>query len=225
MFDRIAPAYDRLNHILSWGLDRRWRRHAAQRLDLASGARVLDLAVGTGDLLIEILHQHPQVNEGLGVDLSEEMLARCRVKLKDRQLSERARLLAADALDLPFPDDHFDALTMAFGIRNTTDRCVALTEMLRVVKPGGQVVILEFALPGNRLIRWIYRIYLRIVLPLVGGLLSGRPGAYRYLFQTIEGFHAPEDFRDLMLEAGFDTVQIVSLSYGTVCVYDGRKGG
>jgi demethylmenaquinone methyltransferase/2-methoxy-6-polyprenyl-1,4-benzoquinol methylase len=174
--------------------------------------------------LIQTLRSHPQLQDAVGVDLSERMLVHCREKLTRYNLAARATLQIGDALALPFADRSFDAVTMAFGIRNTADRCAALREMVRVLKPGGQAVILEFALPRSPWLRWVYLAYLRSVVPLVGGILSGRPSAYRYLNRTIEGFHSPGSFRALMLESGFARVDIVPLSWGTVCIYDGTLG-
>jgi demethylmenaquinone methyltransferase/2-methoxy-6-polyprenyl-1,4-benzoquinol methylase len=223
MFDRIAPAYDRLNRILSFGQDVFWRRRAARCLDLPANAQVLDLAVGTGDLLMAVLHAHPSVRGATGIDLSPAMLERCERKLVQRGLREKVTLQAGDAMNLPLEDSLFDGITMGFGIRNLSNRLKGLQEMHRVLKPGGTLAILEFAWPKTRWLRALYTIHLRLMVPVVGGLLSGHRGAYRYLNQTIEGFDRPAAFCSLMEQAGFHDVAVTLFSGGIVGLYRGRK--
>jgi len=224
MFDRIAPTYDLLNHLLSFGRDCSWRRKAARQLGKDGPLKVVDLATGTGDLLISLLRERANVTEASGLDVSENMLGICREKLRRRGLAERASLLRADASATPFPEGMFDAVTMGFGIRNAADVSKTLAEMHRILKPGGAVLILEFSLPRRPVVRWCYVKYLRFVVPFVGALVSGDRPAYRYLNQSIEGFYRPEDFASLMRETGFRGVSVIPLAFGVASIYQGLKG-
>lgn len=223
MFDRIAPTYDLLNHALSWGRDYSWRRKAAGPLDKSRSLKVIDLATGTGDLLIALLRQRPNIAEAVGLDVSANMLGICREKLSRCSLMGRIELLCADASATPFPENAFDAATMAFGIRNTPDVSRTLKEMCRILKPGGIAVILEFSLPRNRVLRCCYLTYLRLMVPLIGSLVSGDKPAYRYLDKSIEHFHGPEEFVALMRGAGFSDVSAVPLTFGVASIYSGSK--
>lgn len=201
MFDRVAPRYDLLNRLLSAGIDVRWRRAAVDLLALGAPARVLDLCTGTADLLIEVLRRDPR-HRGIGLDLSQEMLARGRPKLAQRGLAARAALVSGDAEHLPLPAASFDAALVAFGIRNVGNALGALHELRRVLRPGAALVVLEFATPPG-LFGALYRIYFGRVLPLVGGLLSGDRGAYAYLPASVAKFPTPEAFAALLAAAGF----------------------
>jgi demethylmenaquinone methyltransferase/2-methoxy-6-polyprenyl-1,4-benzoquinol methylase len=224
LFDRIAPTYDPLNHLLSFGRDFSWRRKAARQIDAGDGLKVIDLAAGTGDMLIALLREHPDIAEATGLDISENMLDLCRAKLHRRNLEGRVNLLCADAAATSLPDDHFDAATMAFGIRNTPDAAATLREIHRLLKPGGTAVILEFSLPSRPIVRRFYLWYLRHVMPLVGALISGDRRAYRYLDESIEGFLQPAEFTRLMDQAGFREIAVVPLTYGVASIYRGVKG-
>jgi demethylmenaquinone methyltransferase/2-methoxy-6-polyprenyl-1,4-benzoquinol methylase len=223
MFDRIARTYDVLNHFLSLGRDRSWRRRAARRLDASRCRKVIDLATGTGDMLIDLLREHLGITEATGIDISESMLEVCRRKLRKRSLLNRARISCGDASATPFPDDTFDAATMAFGIRNTPDASATLQEIRRILKPGATALILEFALPPCPVMRWFYLQYLRHVVPFVGSLISGDRQAYRYLNTSIEGFLRPTEFCRLMEEAGFRDVSARPLTFGVASIYMGVK--
>ncbi len=223
MFDRIAPTYDLLNHLLSLGRDFSWRRKTIRQLDTSRGLKVLDLATGTGDMLITLFHERPNTAEATGLDISENMLATGREKLRKRGLLDRARLLCADASKMPFADGTFDAATMAFGIRNTADAAATLREIHRILKPGGTALILEFSLPACPVVRWFYLRYLRWVVPFVGALVSGDRHAYRYLNTSIEGFRQPEEFCRLMQEASFREVSAIRLTFGVASIYRGVK--
>jgi demethylmenaquinone methyltransferase/2-methoxy-6-polyprenyl-1,4-benzoquinol methylase len=224
MFDRIAPTYDLLNHLLSLGRDSSWRRKTVRQLHASPDLKVLDLATGTGDMLITLFRERPNVVEATGLDISENMLATGREKLRKRGLIHRVRLLCADASRMPFADGTFDAATMAFGIRNTADASATLHEIHRILKPGGTALILEFSLPACPVMRWFYLRYLRLVVPFVGALVSRDRHAYRYLDESIEGFQQPAEFCHLMQEAGFHDVSAIPLTLGVASIYKGIKG-
>jgi demethylmenaquinone methyltransferase/2-methoxy-6-polyprenyl-1,4-benzoquinol methylase len=224
MFDRIAPTYDLLNHLLSFGRDYAWRRRTAQQLNQQGAPKVIDLATGTGDLLLSLLAARPDITDAVGLDVAENMLALCRTKLHRRGLAQRVELVQGDAAATPFPDDTFDAATMGFGIRNMPDARQTLREIHRILKPGGTALILEFSLPKNRVWRWCYLKYLRLAVPFVGALISADTRAYRYLNESIEGFYQAEDFSSLLREAGFREVSVTPLTWGVASIYRGVKG-
>jgi demethylmenaquinone methyltransferase/2-methoxy-6-polyprenyl-1,4-benzoquinol methylase len=223
MFDRIAPTYDLLNHLLSVGRDYSWRRRVTEQLRGRKVPRLVDLATGTGDLLISLLRGCPTLEKATGLDISERMLALCREKLRTRGLAERVELVCADASATPFSAGTFDAATMAFGIRNTPSAVATLAEIHRILKPGGAALILEFSLPANRALRWCYLKYLRSVVPWIGAVISGDRHAYRYLDESIEAFYRPEAFATLMRQAGFHAVSAIPLTWGVASIYKGTK--
>lgn len=223
MFDRIAPTYDLLNHLLSLGRDYAWRRKVTRQLVGRGSLHLLDLATGTGDLLISLLRRCPVVEKATGLDISERMLELCREKLRARGLAERVELVCADASATPFSEGTFDVATMAFGIRNTSNAAATLAEIHRLLKPGGTAMILEFSLPRHRLVRWCYLKYLRSVVPWIGAAVSGDKHAYRYLDESIEGFHQPEAFSCLMQQTGFREVSVIPLTFGVASIYKGTK--
>ncbi len=223
MFDRIAPTYDLLNHLLSLGRDYAWRRKVTRQLVGRGSLHLLDLATGTGDLLISLLRRCPVIEKATGLDISERMLELCREKLRARGLAERVELVCADASATPFSEGAFDVATMAFGIRNTSNAAATLAEIHRLLKPGGTAMILEFSLPRHRLVRWCYLKYLRSVVPWIGAAVSGDKRAYRYLDESIEGFHQPEAFSSLMQQTGFREVSVIPLTFGVASIYKGTK--
>jgi demethylmenaquinone methyltransferase/2-methoxy-6-polyprenyl-1,4-benzoquinol methylase len=217
MFDRIAPRYDLLNRLLSGGTDVRWRRAAVDLLDAPPQARILDLCTGTADLLAEALGRDHE-RRGLGLDLSREMLTRGARKLARAGLSERGALAQADAERLPVRDASCDGALVAFGIRNLADPGAALREVRRVLRAGGRLVVLEFAMPRGAL-GALYRVYFREVLPRVGGLLSGDRAAYAYLPASVGLFPAPEAFAGLLERVGFGGVEARPLTGGIAYLY------
>ena len=223
MFDRIAHRYDLLNRLLSMRRDVAWRREMARQLPEGPELRLLDLATGTGDVLIELQQRCPRVTRGVGLDMSAGMLAHGAEKLERRRLGGRFGMVRGDAVHLGVGDATFDAVTIAFGIRNVLDVGLALREMRRVLKPGGRALILEFSLPPNAFLRFGYLLYFRHVLPRVGGLVSGDSGAYRYLNQTVETFPYGNAFADRMREAGFSHVTLTPLTFGIATLYRGDK--
>ncbi|MBP5326398.1 MAG: bifunctional demethylmenaquinone methyltransferase/2-methoxy-6-polyprenyl-1,4-benzoquinol methylase UbiE [Bacteroidales bacterium] len=190
-FDKIAPTYDRLNHLMTLGLDRRWRRRAAKQLSASkpcSSFSVLDVACGTGDLSLELLRQGYQVT---GIDLSEEMLEIAKRKTataSSKFIIQNSKFLIADAESLPFADASFDAVTCAFGIRNFVHLEKGLSEMTRVLKPGGVMVILEMSTPDSPLVRPFYNFYTKRIIPWLGQRVAGNSDAYTYLPSSIERF-------------------------------------
>jgi demethylmenaquinone methyltransferase/2-methoxy-6-polyprenyl-1,4-benzoquinol methylase len=220
MFDRIAPRYDFLNRVLSGGVDVRWRRRC---IAAVGGRRLLDVCTGTGDLLIEFLGQDPR-RTGVGVDLSTAMLALGNAKLRRLSLDGRGRMLAGDAEELPVAGARFDAVTVAFGIRNVGNPLAALREMARVLLPGGRVAVLEFSTPRGAL-GTAYGLYSRHVLPRVGGWISGDAGAYAYLPDSIARFPQPPEFGALMTTAGFARVRWEPLTGGIAHLYIGERNG
>ncbi len=223
MFDRIAPVYDKLNHILSFGMDFLWRRRLACLIDKEKQLKILDLASGTGDLLITLLKRNPNIIGVTGLDISENMLAICRKKIAGYNFAEKVSLVCADACSSGLSDNSFDIVTMGFGIRNTPDASKTLSEIFRLLKPGGETLILEFSIPSTKAFRFVYLLYLRYCIPFIGRLISGDKDAYRYLNTSIEKFCEQENFSSLMRKAGFSNVSMLFLTFGIVCIYKGSK--
>ncbi|MBK9031505.1 MAG: bifunctional demethylmenaquinone methyltransferase/2-methoxy-6-polyprenyl-1,4-benzoquinol methylase UbiE [Myxococcales bacterium] len=218
MFDRIARRYDLLNRMMSFGVDKRWRKRTVAALALpATASRVLDVATGTGDLAIDIARRHPQA-EVIGVDPSANMIAVGAGKVA--RFDGRVELTLGDAQALAFDDASFDAVTIAFGIRNVPDRALGLREMARVCKPGGRVAILELGEPRKGVMAPLARFHIRQVVPRVGALLSGSR-EYRYLQTSIAAFPPPDEFAAMMTEAGLDVLEVVPLTFGVCNLYVG----
>lgn len=222
MFDRISPCYDRMNRVISAGLDGRWRRAMADRLPPRAGLRLLDLATGTGDQLLAAV-AGGRVAEAVGLDLAERMLEVGRAKLALRPPPVPVRLGVGDATAIPEPDQSFDAVTISFGIRNVTDVPRALREMYRVLKPGGRLLVLESSVPAWAPVRAAYLFYIRHVMPRLAGWLSGDGEAYRYLNVTMEQFPHGAAFCQLMTDAGFRSVRAHPRCLGSVSIYQGDR--
>jgi demethylmenaquinone methyltransferase/2-methoxy-6-polyprenyl-1,4-benzoquinol methylase len=214
MFDGIARRYDLLNRLMSFGLDRGWRKKLVRALALPPRAQVLDLATGTADVAITIARTHSDCRV-VGVDPSTGMLEVGRHKIAGIELDARVTLQAGDAQALDFPDQTFDGVCIAFGIRNVPDRARALAEMARVTRPGGRVVILELSEPRGGLLAPLARFHIRRLVPRLGALLSGSR-EYSYLQSSIAAFPPPETFADMMRTAGLDVLAVTPLSFG-VC--------
>ena len=222
MFGAIAPRYDFLNHLLSLGIDKRWRKAAVRLIKAPEGGRVLDVATGTGDLALEIARATPDSVRITGADFSPEMVRLGEEKVAASSFARRIDLRVAPCEDLPFPSETFDSVTIAFGIRNVVDRRLGLAEMWRVLKPSGRMVILEFSTPRSVLFRSLYHFYFRQVLPVVGGLFS-RYNAYKYLPDSVLEFPSCEDFCRTMTEIGLKNVRCQSLTFGIASIYTGTK--
>jgi demethylmenaquinone methyltransferase / 2-methoxy-6-polyprenyl-1,4-benzoquinol methylase len=221
MFDAIAPRYDLLNRLLSLGIDRRWRQRTVEALELTPGARVLDHATGTADLAIQIAESQSTV-EVLALDPSSEMLRIGRAKVVRAGLEERVELREGDAQSLDgVQSASFDAVTMAFGIRNVQNRALALRELARVTKPGGRIAILELSEPRGGMLGPLARWHVHVVVPWIGGLLSGSR-EYRYLQQSIANFPAPTEFANLMSASGIQVELVEALTFGVCHLYLGR---
>jgi demethylmenaquinone methyltransferase / 2-methoxy-6-polyprenyl-1,4-benzoquinol methylase len=219
MFAGVAPRYDFLNRLLSGRLDVVWRRQATRALEISPGDPVLDLCCGTGDQALAVAGRGARVS---AADFCIPMLALARRKYERLQTSSRAPApqgIAADALALPFADRSFRGATVSFGLRNVADLDAALGELRRVLAPGGQLVILEFAMPRRPLARRLYLFYFRHLLPRIGGLLSPRGSAYAYLPASVLEFPQRDAFRERLSRAGFDRSTHRDLTLGTVCLY------
>jgi demethylmenaquinone methyltransferase/2-methoxy-6-polyprenyl-1,4-benzoquinol methylase len=222
-FDSIAARYDFLNRVISFGVDRSWRKKTVRSLGLRAGMRALDLATGTADLAIAIANTFPGV-EVVGVDPSQQMLAIGQDKTEKQSLEDRVRLLQGDAQDIEQPDASFDAISMAFGIRNVPDREKALREMARVGKPGARIAILELGEPQSGIVGPLARFHVHVMVPTIGALLSGA-GEYRYLERSIAAFPKAEDFAELMKAAGLADVRVEPLTFGVCHLYTARVPG
>ena len=218
MFDRIAHRYDLLNRLLSGGQDVVWRKKVSRYLSDRPQQRVLDLATGTGDLLISMARNNARVASGTGIDMAEKMLDVGREKLARLNLDDRLELRVGDATRIPYEANAFDAVTISFGIRNVIDVPAGLGEMHRVLNPGGRAIVLEFSLPANRLIRSSYLFYFRNILPKIGGLISGDSYAYGYLNKTVETFPYGDEFCQLMRDQGFINVAMKPLTFGIATI-------
>jgi demethylmenaquinone methyltransferase/2-methoxy-6-polyprenyl-1,4-benzoquinol methylase len=217
MFDRIAPRYDLLNRAMTTGLDGRWRQTAAALADVAAGDRALDVCTGTGDLAFALADRVTASGEVVGVDFAERMLDRARAKAGGRP---GVRFEAADALDLPFPDDAFAAATVAFGIRNVDDLDRGIAEMARVVRPGGRVVILEITTPAR--MRRFYELWFDRVVPRLGRMLGRDAAAYAYLPASVRRFPGPPELAARMAAAGLRDIRWRPLAFGIVAIHHGR---
>jgi demethylmenaquinone methyltransferase/2-methoxy-6-polyprenyl-1,4-benzoquinol methylase len=220
MFDAIAPRYDVLNHLLSAGLDRTWRRSAVRELRLTGRERVLDMCTGTGDLAIEAATATAgHAATVIGIDFAGEMLRRGTAKIRRTGLTRRIHLARGDAVRVPLPNACCDAVTIAFGIRNVMDPLLACREFARVVRPGGRLAVLEFGAPAIPGCRQLYGWYFRAVLPRIGRLISKHGEAYAYLPASVAEFPSPQAFMAILQDAGFSRVRYVPLTFGIVSLY------
>lgn len=224
LFNSIAPSYDSLNHIMSLGIDRIWRRRAIGHIvDKNRSQQILDVACGTGDFSIAIGRKmHPE-STITGVDIAEGMLVIMAEKVSAAGLEKQISTEIGDCCKMRFDDGSFDRVTIAFGIRNFSHREDALREILRVLKPGGRLVILELSMPANPVIRWGYKLYFTKVMPSIGGLISGNKPAYQYLPASVLKFPGKEEWMATMEGCGFRNVTHQAFSAGICRMYIGEK--
>ena len=222
MFNEIARSYDPINTLLSFGTDRRWRRLLVRGVVKDNPRHILDLAAGTGEVTLPLAKALPE-SHITAADLSEGMLEVARRKFASQGLEERVGVVVADAEALPGGEEQFDCVTLVFGIRNFSAPAAAMAELFRVTKPGAKIYIMEFGIPEGAIFGALYRFYQRRVMPLVGGLLSGKWRAYRYLPTSIDAFARRVDVERLIGEAGFESVATQSLTRGIAKLYSAQK--
>lgn len=221
MFDDISPKYDFLNHFLSFGIDHLWRKKLVKVLESCHPESVLDVATGTGDLAIAIASVKPQ--KIVGIDISEKMLEVGRQKLHTRGLDQLITLRRADAEKIPFSDNTFEAITVAFGVRNFENLELGLKEMHRVLRPGGVMLILEFSHPHAFPMKQLYGIYSRYIIPLMGRLISGNSKAYTYLPESVAAFPSGQKFLGILESQGMKNTKLIVLSMGIATIYIAEK--
>jgi demethylmenaquinone methyltransferase/2-methoxy-6-polyprenyl-1,4-benzoquinol methylase len=223
MFDAIAGRYDLLNTVLSAGLDRYWRRRAINSLQLSGRERLLDVCTGTADVAIGAARRTGGARRVVGVDFSKEMLLRGGDKVREASLAERIRLIRGDASALPVADASVDAVTIVFGIRNVQRVDLACRELLRTLRPGGRLAILEFGLPVVPAVRPLYLWYFRHILPRIGRVVSRHDMAYDYLPASVGAFQYGDEFAKILAAAGFSHIHARPLSFGIVYLYEAVK--
>lgn len=222
LFDTIAPHYDSLNHLLSIFIDIYWRKAAVRKLRGIKGL-ILDIATGTGDIVIEILNHNKFKSKVVGIDFSPSMIKNAKKKMMKRGLLENAHLIIGDALYLPFQDNTFEAAIISFGLRNILDKKRALSEMIRVIKNGGKLIVLELTLPNRWFLRKIYPFYFKKILPHLGGSISGDKPAYEYLLESIYQFKDSNHYEKLMKESGLKEIFVYHLNFGLAFIATGIK--
>ena len=222
MFDNIAPTYDKLNHILSLSIDKMWRRHVVRKVRRMKPEKIMDLATGTGDLAIKMAKAMPKAKI-MGVDLSEKMLAVAAEKVRRKGLDDHIALYQGDAENLDVTDGVLDVVTVAFGVRNFGNLEQGLSEIMRSLRSGGHIVVLEFSTPRNWFVRKCYQFYSNHVMKPVGGMVSKDRKAYDYLPDSIVEFPDRERFLDIMQRTGFVECRRFSQSFGIAQIYIGKK--
>ncbi len=221
LFNRIAHSYDTVNHVLSLNIDKCWRRKTVKMLPKTS-RDVLDVAIGTADLAIETL-KRGKATRVTGLDLSTEMMRIGAEKAAKQGLSEQVEFVEGSALEMPFADGRFDAITCGFGVRNFSDLDKGLREMYRVLRRNGTVLILEFSYPTNPIIRWAYNFYFSRLMPLIGGIISKDKSAYTYFYHSVKNFVWGKEMVERLEQAGFTNVTNTTLTFGIAQIYKGVK--
>lgn len=221
MFNNISPKYDFLNHLLSLGIDHLWRRKAIRMLKKEAPKRVIDLATGTGDFALAALKLNP--DEIIGVDISEGMLEEGRKKVKKRGKEDIISMTLGDSENLPFEDNEFDALTVGFGVRNYENLEKGLSDMLRVIKPGGTAIILEFSKPKKFPVKQFFGFYSKFIIPTIGKMVSKDNAAYEYLPESVAAFPEGEEFMDILRKVGYKNPTATLVSGGIATIYKAVK--
>ena len=221
MFDNISAKYDFLNHFLSLGIDKIWRKKAVNMLREINPTKILDIATGTGDFAIESLSLKP--DEVIGVDISEGMLQKGREKMVKRKVDHIVSMRSGDSEDLPFEDNYFDAITVGFGVRNFQNLEIGLAEMLRVVRPGGKLIILEFSKPKRFPVKQYYAFHSKYIIPFFGKTISKDASAYSYLPESVAAFPEGKDFEDILSKLGYQNVGSQLVAGGIASIYFGTK--
>ena len=221
MFNDIAPKYDLLNHVLSMGIDIQWRKKVRRLLATIQPTKILDIATGTGDLAIELAKLKPQ--EIIGADIAVDMLKIGEEKVKAKKLDNMIKMEPGDSENLRFDNNYFDAVTVAFGVRNYENLLKGLKEMNRVMRPGGLVAILEFSKPHGFPFRNIYNFYFKNILPGVGRMVSKNDEAYTYLPDSVQKFPENKDFMEVMAQAGYKDINQQRLTFGIATLYSATK--
>ncbi|TKB56090.1 bifunctional demethylmenaquinone methyltransferase/2-methoxy-6-polyprenyl-1,4-benzoquinol methylase UbiE [Ferrimonas aestuarii] len=223
VFHSVASKYDLMNDLMSFGVHRYWKRFTIECAAARPGMRVLDLAGGTGDLTQKFSQLVGESGQVILADINESMLKVGRAKLQDNGVVGNVNYVQANAEALPFPDNHFDIITIAFGLRNVTEKAKALASMQRVLKPGGKLLVLEFSKPQNALMQKAYDFYSFQVIPKMGSMVAGDSESYQYLSESIRMHPDQETLKQMMLDAGFDQADYVNMTNGVVALHRGYK--
>ncbi|HSZ26188.1 MAG TPA: bifunctional demethylmenaquinone methyltransferase/2-methoxy-6-polyprenyl-1,4-benzoquinol methylase UbiE [Cytophagaceae bacterium] len=221
MFNNISHRYDLLNRVLSFGIDIYWRKQAVTILKKHRPENVLDVATGTGDFAIAALKANPK--KIIGIDISEQMLAVGREKIKNLNLSDKIELLIGDSENMAFQDNFYDAVIVSFGVRNFENLEKGMSEIFRVLKPEGLLIVLEFSIPKGYFFRNIYNFYFKIILPLVGKIISKDTAAYKYLPDSVNAFPYGKAFTEILTKTGFKNTKCKELTFGVSSIYTGLK--
>ncbi|AAN57171.1 bifunctional demethylmenaquinone methyltransferase/2-methoxy-6-polyprenyl-1,4-benzoquinol methylase UbiE [Shewanella oneidensis MR-1] len=223
VFHSVAAKYDIMNDVMSFGIHRFWKRYTIEVSGARPGMKVLDLAGGTGDLTAKFSHLVGDKGEVVLADINDSMLKVGRTKLRDRGIVSNVSYVQANAEALPFPDNHFDIITIAFGLRNVTDKDAALRSMNRVLKPGGKLLVLEFSKPQHEVMRKVYDLYSFKVLPKMGQLITKDADSYEYLAESIRMHPDQDTLKQMMVDAGFEQVDYTNMTDGIVALHRGYK--
>ena len=221
MFDGISPQYDLMNRIISGGIDIKWRKNVVSMLIEKQHEKILDVATGTGDLAIALLQT--KATEIIGIDISEGMLDIGKQKVRNNQWDQKIKMQIGDSENIDYPDDYFDAATVAFGVRNFENLDKGLSEILRVLRPGGDLIILETAVPNNYLLRQFYHLYTQFIMPVIGNLFSKDKSAYQYLSDSAAAFPFGKAFNNILAKNGFIEIEDIPQTLGVASIYRAQK--
>lgn len=223
VFDRVAPKYDLMNDLMSLGLHRIWKKFTIDEAAIRPGQHVLDVASGTGDLAMAFVPKVTKTGKVILTDINKTMLSEAKARFIDKGIIGNVEFVVADAENLPFPDNHFDLVTIAFGLRNVTHKAAALRSMFRVLKPGGKLLVLEFSKVENKILQKIYDAYSFNIIPRLGKLILNDKESYQYLVESIRMHPDQECLKQMLIDAGFDDVNYFNLCQGVVALHKGYK--